>query len=152
MTITALVPDWTANAELVELAEKRKGLESYVGVLHGYDIRFSTAQGCDVIQLNGRAETMPARLRDVPMRAIIVLKHNSPLTEAVDGPYQEDNISARVETYVKDGVIQQSIRVTGINGTTIEELNLWFDDLVAGKKADKNLNPITYPVDETVRA
>lgn len=152
VTITAFVPDWTANDELSELAAKRKGLESYVGSLHGYDIRFSTAQSCDVIQLNNRVETMPERLRDVPMRSILVVKHNSPVTAAVDGPYEDDDITARVETYVKDGVAQQSIKVMGTNGTTVETLNRWFDDLTAGKKADKNLNPITYPAETTMSA
>lgn len=147
MTITAFVPDWTATEETRERAESRKGFTRYAGSFNGYDIRFSTVQGCDVIQLTGRAETMPERLRDVPMRSIHVVKHNSPVTEAVDGRYVDGDITARVETYVKDGATQQSIRVVGTNGTTVEELNKWFDDLVAGKKDDKNTNPLTYPTD-----
>jgi hypothetical protein len=144
-TITAFVPEWTATTEMAELAERRKGLAAYVGTFRDYDLQFSRVQGCDVIQLNNRAETMPERLRDVPMRSIHVVKHDSPLTDAVDGPYTDGNITARVETYVKDGVPQQSVKVVGTSDTTIEELNQWFDDLIAGKKVDKNTNPITYP-------
>lgn len=145
MTITAFVPDWNASDEMRKFAEGRKGFTSYVGSYRGYDLRFSEIQGCDVIQINGRAETVPERLRDVPMRSVIVVKHNSPVTAATDGPYEDGNITARVETYIKDGTIQQSIKVTGTNGTTVEELNQWFDDLLAGNKADKNVNPISYP-------
>jgi hypothetical protein len=146
MTTIVFVPEWNATPEMVELANSRKDCREHFGIFRYFDIKFSAVDGCDVIQLtDNRVETMPECLRDVPMRSIRVVKQNSPVTDAVDGPYKDDRITARVETYVGGRFTQQSIKVVGINGTTIEELNQWFDDLTAGKKADKNTNPITYP-------
>lgn len=144
MTTTTFVPEWGATPAMSELAESRKDFTKYVGSFNGYDITFSVGIGCDVIQVLSRCETMPVPLRDVPMRSIHVVKHNSPVTAAIDGLYEDGNITARVETYVKNGATQQSIRVNGTNGITVEELNQWFDCLAAGQKNDQNLNPVTY--------
>lgn len=145
MTITLFVPDWNATPEMAAYAQSRKGLTQYTGGFDGNDVQFSATEGCDIILLKSRAETLPGTVRGIPMRSIQVIKHNSPITVATDGLYKDGLISARVETYIKEGVAQQSIRVVGTDGTTVEELNQWFDDLLAGKKADKNVNPITYP-------
>ena len=131
MTITVLVPDWNATDKLKESIE-----------LNGYAVEFNPFQSCDVIQLNGRVETMPDNLKQIPMRAVILVKHNSNPTMATDGLYVDDHIVARVETYFKDGVLQQSIQVTGGGNNSIEELNQWFDYLAQGKKNDKNTSPI----------
>ena len=145
-TITAFVPDWCATPELSGIAAQRKGLShDSSGRFRGYVIQYSELQSCDVIQLQLRAETMPPALQGVPMRAIILLKLNSPLTAVADGFYEDGDITARVDTYVEDGVTQQSFRVTGTNGVTVEALNIWFDALAGGKKVEYNRTPITYP-------
>lgn len=147
MTIMVLVPNWGADAEMRSYAEALAKGWSYVPSPFGYDyeVNFSGIHGCHVIKINGRPDSMPDPLREVPLCSIEIIKHNSPVSWAIDGRYEDGNITARVETYIKDGLFQQTIRVTGTSGVTVEELNLWFDSLLAGDKGDKNVEPITYP-------
>jgi len=142
---TVLVPDWDATPKLAEHAARRKTPQEQLGAICGYNTVFSTVYGCEVILVDDRLETMPETLRELPMLAIHLVKRNSRVTNAVDGPYKDGSITARVDSYVRDGVDQQSFTVSGNNGQTLEELNLWLDNLVGGRMTDKNVCAIRYP-------
>lgn len=156
MTITIFVPDWDANDDMRAKADARKGFELYQDQLvassgHSFPLSFSAEYGCDIIRFNSRLDVPPKGLADIPLKAVVLIKHNSPVTRAPDGVFTDMGIYARVETYIKDGVRQQTFSVT-LNTETSETLatklfylNVWFDALAAGEKNGRNSAPITYP-------
>jgi hypothetical protein len=139
--MTILVPDYRAN-------RARRLADAAIAAL-GFDMEFDHTVGLDVIVIKGRIEELPSPLRIVKFSKFIIVKNNSPLTKAVDGLYHEifgenldHHVMARVETYVRSSVLQQHIRVWG---PRLDMVNLWFDELVAGKKNDKCVNPVSLP-------
>jgi hypothetical protein len=154
MSILAIVPDWNATPELAERAEGRKGYEGYIGSFRGFDLQFSKAFNCDVIIIDPRPESLPKALADLPIVALVVIKPNSPVTTVPDNKYVDGNITARVETTLITsdgkgapafGLRVQDLRATGTNGVTVEELNSWFDRLLAGEHNDKaTTSGVTY--------
>jgi hypothetical protein len=146
VTITVFIPDWDADDKLREKADSLLPFRSQPNIFFGdFQVAYSAEHACFTITLRDRLEATPAGLQDVPMTGIMLIKHNSPVTHAPDGVYVDDDIIARVDTFIRDGVRQQTITVTGTFGTSLEELNDWFDALVRGKKNDYNADPITYP-------
>jgi hypothetical protein len=150
---TILVPDWGANEEMQQLCERRRGLKVYQGSLRGYTLQFEERFGCDVIVIDGRPREIPLPLEDVPMEYISILQNNAPYRGLHDGWYKEDveipgtdgyRFTAQVESYCRDTVLQQSIRVT-VSNADIVGLNNWFDDLLAGKKNDCCDKPAPLP-------
>jgi hypothetical protein len=141
MSMTILVPNYVAN-RAIPLAD------GAIAAL-GFDMEFDHTAGLDVIVIKGRIEELPSSLRIVKFSKFIVVKSNSPLTKAVDGLYHEImsdlleiHMLARVETYVRSGVLQQHIRAWG---TDLNLVNVWFDELVAGKKNEFCVNPVSMP-------
>lgn len=106
----------------------------------GYSLPFNQALGRSIIWFSTRLEALPTPLVDVLMHAIQLELPNARVTAAEDGRYVDGDITARVYSFIKDGIPQQSIKVVGTGGTTLEELNVWFDALVLGRKRDKNVS------------
>lgn len=133
MTITTFVPMSDTESQ----RPSRQALEKHLDP----GVQVDSGKGGSFFCLKGpHPETMPKPLRDVPMASIQMVKEGiSPITAVANGRYADGDITARVNTYVQNDVAYQTIKVIGTNGTTVEALNLWFDDLIAGKKADKNL-------------
>ncbi|HSX33486.1 MAG TPA: hypothetical protein VLF91_04070 [Candidatus Saccharimonadales bacterium] len=149
MIKTVLVPAWSGSEELKGIAATRNHLGVEQGLvsayLRSYRVQFDEFEGCDVIVLDGRAETMPRQLQDMPMWAIKLVDEESPLTMADDGHYSNGDITARVQRYKKGGAPLQRIVVTGGQDTDLEELNEWFDDLVSGRCNGSCDGAIIYP-------
>lgn len=144
MTTTIFAPNWKATRELAALAAERAVSTSQDGLLRGYNVSFNRQLGCDAITVNSRVDTTLGPLQDIPMDSIHIMVPASPATSAGDGLYEDEGITARVETYIEHGVWLQSIRVSGDSNTSVEALSEWLDDLVAGKKGGYNLRPVTY--------
>ncbi len=145
MTVTMLVPDWNATDELREVHEAREASRRDSGVplstmnqwFRNTDINWDSEIG-DYFRILSRLGDVPKHLKDIRFPRVGLSRANSPLTQAIDGPYEDDCVTGRVESYVRDGVIQQSIVVWGSN---LIMVNQFFDALVAGKKHDWNMNP-----------
>jgi hypothetical protein len=152
---TILVPDWGANEELQSFREERKGLKEFAGQFRGFNIKFDMWFGCDVIVIDGRPrDILEGSLADVPMEYISILQNNAPYRGLLhDGWYSEDvevpgtdgyRFTAQVETYCRDIVLQQSIRVT-VSNSGIVGVNKWFDALLRGEKNEFCDKPAPLP-------
>ncbi len=159
MTTTTLVLDWDSDFSTIK--DWKNGREydnhspegpwaNYIG----FRLEFDQLYGCDVINVRGRLTSIPEKLIDVPLKYIVLSRQNAPVTKAHDGVYVDGNftqspdgiIRAWVESYfVGDNPHpQQSIRVEGNGGVTLQELNNWFDYLQAGKKDNQRQTALSY--------
>lgn len=130
MAFTEFIPDVSDRTAILRCLEDagRGPLVYYSPVAEDY-----------IFVVNKRFESTPAELKGVPM--VLVRIEDRLTTESVGaGQYEDGAFSATVETdYVsqrRGGVDQLVVTACGY-GTTIEQLTLWLDELVAGHKADK---------------
>lgn len=144
MTFTTLVPDWNATDGMSSFAAGRKRDRESSCRYMDWTVHYIDVFDCDAIVFGSHLERLPVTMSELPLQAIVIMKPNSPVTRAEDGPYEDGEITARVETYIECSVPRQRITVTGRGRTTLGALNRWFDDLLAGEKANYNLRPITY--------
>jgi hypothetical protein len=145
--ITLLTPHWGASPELQQFADARANCpdrESLTGTFRGLPVRFSRSQGCEVLQLNQRVAVMPEILEDVPMLSITMIEQRDDVAataHVTDGAYAEGDTIAHVDTVCVTDKVVRVFRVNGGKSTTIEELNAWLDELIAGNKWPAELQP-----------
>lgn len=132
MTII-LVPDWTK----VEPHRKKRQITrgAPFETLRGWPLLYMERHGCQVLSFDEASDSsLPSDLDDLPLRALHLHRMAMRLPQVVmAGTYQEGSITAEV-TRTRSGRNGQ-IDVIGSNGTTLQELNTWYDALVAGDKA-----------------
>ena len=132
MTII-LVPDWT------KVKPHRKNRQITRGApfetLRGWPLKRMGRHGCQVLMFGeASGSSLPRDLDDLPLRALHLHRLAMRLPQVVvTGTYQEGSITAEV-TRIGSGR-NGWIDVIGSNGTTLQELNAWYDALVAGDKA-----------------
>jgi len=144
---TVLVPHWGANPELQRFADARANCpdrESLTGMFRGLPVRFSRSRGCEVLELNQRVAAMPEVLEDIPMLSITMIeqREDTPsIAHVTDGAYAEGDTIAHVDTVYTADKVMRVFRVDRGKNATIEELNTWLDELIAGNKWPAELQP-----------
>ncbi len=128
-----LVPDWDRINEPLHQV-KRSDLYHLRGII----LQFMERHDCNVMRFDeaGQGPTVvPDDLDDLPLQALHIHRLATRLNETVlTGAYQEDWVTAEVKRVGRSGQ-HGWIDVIGTNGTTLQELNAWYDALLAGDKA-----------------
>jgi hypothetical protein len=159
MTLLIIEPNWAATPELQDLLGRLRSYDSHTvqAELGGRIVDLVQARSRDSVvhTVEGLPPALPSHWNNILVAKLTVLNPNSPVTKAFDGAFQEDIsslfkepegtlfVGARVETYVRNGVMQQHIRVDltitadeqlRVINPLYEALALWYDRLRAGEK------------------
>ena len=158
MPALAIRPDWYASDEATAELRRLLGYEGNpVFNIDAGPVRVSGEKTADETSVVHVINDLPLQLDpcwdEQPIDRLYIIERQSPLTEALDGAYDEPvpsnddlRIQARVSTMVNDaGVMRQEIRVElWIEGHKarpfdglLRIITTWYDELRAGRKTPR---------------